>query len=57
MTRIFKRLKTIREAERKIIHRVWQGVKGMAPRELAAFIIQNTAEGFARGMIKEVKKS
>ena len=45
MVRLNKRLKTIRNAERAILHRVWKGVKKMSPVELSAFIIQNAVKG------------
>lgn len=51
-----KRLKTIRDAESKLAHRVWEGVKGMKPKDLAAFIIREAAAGFAEGMIREAKR-
>jgi len=53
---MIKRINRIRDAERKIVHRVWEGVKGLPPKEMAAFIIQNLAQGFAQGLVKELKK-
>jgi len=55
-TRLRKRLKTIRDAESALAHRVWDGVKRMPAKDTAAFVIQNAAEGFARGMVKEFKE-
>lgn len=52
---IKKRLKSIRNAEQAIVHRVWEGTKSMPAKELAAFIIQNAAEGFARGLVQEAR--
>jgi len=52
---IRRRLKTIRDAESALAHRVWEGVSSMPKREMAAFVLQNLAEGFARGMVKEMR--
>ena len=43
--RAIKRLRTIRNAERAILHRVWKGVRKMSPTDLSAFIIQNAVKG------------
>jgi hypothetical protein len=53
--KIPEKLRTIRDAEQRIAHRVWEGVKEMPAKEMAGFIIQNAAEGFARGFVKEMK--
>lgn len=52
-----KRMKSIRDAEQAISHRVWAGVKHLHGKQLAAFILQNIGEGFGRGMMKELKEN
>lgn len=43
--------------EKRLAERVFDGVKHLPAKDISAFIIQNAAEGFARGLVQEMKKN
>ena len=54
-TRIKPRIKKITDINKHLAERIETGLKNVHAKEISSFIIQNLAEGFARGIVKELK--
>ena len=47
----------IKDVNFHIAHRVLDGIKDLPAKDISAFILQNVAEGFARGLVRELKEN